>query len=102
MSLEISILFGVLFVCLIGMAWGYVYYLNQERVKKELLAEIEEWLDEYKRRTTGNNRFLLDVYMLQEAFPEYSRKTVRLAWKEMVQMGWVQEDFIDKAWIVKP
>jgi len=83
-----------------------LYYVIQhfriQSQKKAMLDEVRLWLDQYRHKTTGNNRFLIDDEYLFRAFPEYPPKIIKAVWREMVQMGWVQEDFIDKQWVVKP
>lgn len=78
-----------------------VEYLYKRWCLRTLMVEIEAWLSGYRVRLTDQNRFIINLTLLCESFPEYSRDLLTDAWIEMIKRGYVQEDPLDKQWIVR-
>lgn len=96
------IVLGILCPVVLIVVIFIVKYIMWKRAIDQMRLDVEDWIAEYKRKMTGNNRFVIDLNILQEAFPEYSQAIVRQVWREMVASNVVQEDPMDKALIIRP
>ena len=82
--------------------YAIVVYLLQDwmayrRAKKEIFA----FVDSYKRKCTGNNRFVVTVSTLQDSFREYDTKVIEKVWQELVDNRKIVTDPQDQEWCVR-
>ena len=98
-----NIFFSVLLVALIaGMVMYGIKLWGQYQFKK-LMRDIDRWLEGYRSRLTGFNRFTISRQLVEEIFEDrYCYNTLSKAWPEMMSRKWVILDKIDNEWIVKP
>ena len=92
---------GVSFIAVIGIWIWYVYigrYITDYRkAKKEIIAYVQS----YKRRCNGNNRFVVTVESLQDCFREYDVRTIEKVWLELIRLRLIEEDIQDNEWCVR-
>jgi len=87
----------------IGLVAGYVYvyvlrdWLDYRKARKEIFA----FVNSYKRRCTGNNRFIVTVESLQDSFREYSSNVIAKVWIELVNERIIETDPQDNVWCVR-
>ena len=80
---------------------GIVEEKEDELSLESFMDEVHIWLDHHRAKINTNNRFCISVKVLEEVFPEYSSEIIRKGWKEMVQLGYVIQDPVDREWIIK-
>ncbi len=85
-----------------SVVW-YVYvavvkeWLDYRQARKDIFAFVKS----YKRRCTGNNRFIVTVEVLQDTFREYNTDTITRVWLDLVTEHVVQTDPQDNEWCVR-
>ena len=80
---------------------AYVYVIKDWLEYKSAKLEIEAFVLRYKRRCTGNNRFVVTVETLQDSFREYDTKIIERVWQELVKNHVVVSDPNDHTWCVR-
>jgi hypothetical protein len=73
---------------------GWVDYRRARR-------DIFEYVKGYKRRCTGNNRFVVTVPILQNAFREYNTDVITKVWIELVKERVIEQDSQDNEWCIR-
>lgn len=68
---------------------------------ESFMDEVHAWLDHHRAKINVNNRFCISVRILEDVFPEYPSEIIRKGWKEMIQLGYVTQDPVDREWIIK-
>jgi hypothetical protein len=84
---------GVLAV--IWWVWFRVSDLQQAR------TEIFAYVEGYKKRCTGNNRFIVTVETLQDAFREYDTPTINKIWLELIKERVIEQDPLTHDWCIR-
>ena len=74
---------------------------KEEILLEEFLNEVRIWIDEHRKRKNSNNRFCLDVHVLQDAFPEFPTRIIRKGWQLMKEQDLIIQDKLDNEWIIK-
>lgn len=74
--------------------WPAVMY---RRAKKE----VTPWVESYKARCRGNNRFVVTVADLQDSFREYDTDTLKKVWNHLVEEKIIQQDPMDNEWCIR-
>jgi len=69
--------------------------LKRRSAFQSMENDVKMWIEEYKSKLTGSNRFLLNEDVLLKAFPEYDQKTVRKVWTQLVVNRIVDRDPLD-------
>ena len=92
--------------CIIGaiigvvIGWNYSYVVDwfaYRRARKDIFAFVES----YKRKCTGNNRFIVTVESLQDSFREYNTNVITKVWLDLVHNHTIQTDPQDGEWVVR-
>lgn len=87
-------------ILVVGVMW-YAYFgqyvTDYQKAKKEIIAFVKS----YKKRCTGNNRFIVTVESLQDSFREYDVGTIEKVWLELIRLRLIEEDPYDKEWVVR-
>ena len=90
----------VIIVVIIGIVW-YAYFgqyvTDYNKAKKEIIPFVES----YKKRCTGNNRFVVTKESLQDSFREYDIRTIEKVWLELIRLRLIQVDSQDQEWCIK-
>jgi hypothetical protein len=82
------------------MLWYWWYYSRIGR-HREARKEIFAYVKAYKRRCTGNNRFVVTVPVLQDAFREYETETINKVWLELIRERIIEPDPQDGEWVIR-
>ena len=79
-------------------------WLNWETTTDDdAYMQVVFWIDSYRVRLTGNNRFLISPEIIHEAFPESSIDQVLMIWYRLAkERRYVDTDLFDGAWVIKP
>jgi hypothetical protein len=102
-----TILVGVgkfmLLVFGIAIVLGIIWYIGFKDwyVRKEAKKDIFAYVESYRKRCTGNNRFLVNVEILQDAFREYDTPTINLIWLQLINEHVIEKDPNDDEWCVR-
>jgi hypothetical protein len=87
-------------VFIVGIIW-YVYvgqyWSDYWNAKREIIAFVQS----YKKRCTGNNRFIVTVESLQDSFREYDIRTIEKVWLELIRLRLIEPDPQDQEWCVR-
>jgi len=67
----------------------------------QLERDVELFIEEYRSKLNGSNRFLLDEMLLRQAFPEYSQYIIHKVWAKLVMTKAIERDMMDGAWCIK-
>lgn len=78
-----------------------VYLLQDWMMYRKAKGEIFAFVESYKKRCTGNNRFVVTVETLQDSFREYDTKVIEKVWKELVDDRRIVIDPQDQEWCVR-
>lgn len=81
-----------------GVAW-WIWFKNSDL--KQARTEIFAYVESYKRKCTGNNRFVVTVPTLQDAFREYDTKTINKVWLELIKERVIVQDPEDHEWCIR-
>jgi len=86
-------------VVLIGALIWYLWFrvTDYKRARTEIFA----YVDAYKRKCSGANRFIVTVEALQDAFREYDTPTINKVWLELVKERVIERDSDDNEWCLK-
>ena len=63
--------------------------------------QVKSWIDEYRSRLTGSNRFVISEELLAKAFPEYDREVIAEVWSRMIEKRIVDRDPMDQEMCIK-
>jgi hypothetical protein len=79
----------------------YIYrikdWLAYRRAKRDIFAFVES----YKRKCTGNNRYVVTVESLQDSFREYNTPVIRRVWLDLIATHMIEPDPQDQVWCVR-
>lgn len=91
-------LWGWAVVLAMFVVWYVVFRVSDyKRARTEIFAYVES----YKRKCTGNNRFVVTVPSLQDAFREYDTPTINKVWLELVKERVIEQDPQDHEWCIR-
>lgn len=99
MEIALYILSVVIVVVLIG--YGYIYIMRDILDYKDAKKDIFAFVESYKKRCTGNNRFLVTVESLQDSFREYDTKTINKVWLDLIKERVIEQDPQDDEWCIR-
>lgn len=85
----VLVVFGVWYI------WFRVSDLQQAR------TEIFAYVESYKRKCTGNNRFIVTVETLQDAFREYDTPMINKIWLELIKERVIEQDPLTHDWCIR-
>jgi hypothetical protein len=93
------VIIGVLGVGMLGYVYIYIIidWLDYRRAKRDIFA----FVDSYKRKCTGNNRFVVTVESLQDSFREYNTGVITHVWLDLIQEHKIETDVQDHVWCVR-
>jgi N-glycosylase/DNA lyase len=88
-----------LLIAAIGVIWwvGFKDWFIRREAKKDIFTYVES----YRKRCTGNNRFLVNVETLQNSFREYDTKTINEVWLQLINERVIEQDPNDNEWCVR-
>lgn len=72
-------------------------WLAYRKAKKEIFAFVES----YKTKCRGNNRFVVTVATLQDSFREYDTKVIEKVWHNLIDARLVSLDPQDNEWCIR-
>lgn len=94
------IVIGII-ICIIVFVILYMYifryWFDYRKAKKEIIPYVQS----YKRRCTGVNKFEVTVQSLQDSFREYDVKTIEKVWLDLVNAKVIERDPMDNEWCVR-
>ncbi len=78
-------------------------WLNWEMTTDDdAYTQVVVWIESYRARLTGHNRFLISPEIIHESFPELSVDQVLTVWYRLAkERRYVDTDPFDGAWVVK-
>lgn len=78
-------------------------WLNWETtIDDDAYTQVVVWIESYRVRLNGNNRFLISPEIIRDAFPEFSVDQVLTIWYRLAkERRYVDTDPFDNAWVVK-
>jgi len=79
----------------------YIYVIKEWLEYRQAKKEIFAFVKSYKRRCTGNNRFLVTVESLQDSFRIYNTSVITKVWLELVNERVIEQDNQDQEWCVR-
>lgn len=79
----------------------YMYFIKDWVDYRRAKIEIVSYIKMYKRRCTGNNRFIVTIETLQNAFREYDTLVIEKVWLELVHEKLIEQDIQDNTWCVR-
>lgn len=91
----------LLVVLSLVVVFVYVFVIKDVSEYKKAKAEIFPFIKSYKKRCTGNNRFIVTVETLQDSFREYETKTIHKVWLELIRERLIEVDPQDNEWCVR-
>jgi hypothetical protein len=94
--LGIAILIG-----LVSLAFVYVFVIKDEHEYKKAKADIFPFVESYKKKCTGMNRFVVTVPELQNVFREYETKIIKRVWLDLIKERVIEQDPLDDEWCVR-
>ena len=86
-------------VVLVLFALWYLWFRGSDYKKARI--EIFAYVEGYKRRCTGNNRFIVEVETLQDAFREYDTPTINKVWLELIKERVIEQDPLTNDWCIR-
>jgi hypothetical protein len=86
---------GVLFALIWFMYLGD--YLRYRYAKNIIISYVQC----YKRRCTGNNRFVVTVSELQNIFREFETHIIEKVWQDLINKHLIHQDAMDGEWCIK-
>lgn len=92
----IAVLSIVLIVVVFGVGlWKIGCFIYDEVVYRKARKEIVDYVRSYRRRCTGNNRFVVNESVLQDVFREYDSNTIFRVMVYMIDNHILDEDPMD-------
>lgn len=79
----------------------YVIYIHDWIEYRKARRDIVPWVESYKRRCTGNNRFVVTPAELQNCFTEYDYQTIKKVWQYLISHNVIRRDEMDGEWVIK-
>lgn len=79
----------------------YVFIVRDWYSYRQARKEIFEFVKSYKRRCTGNNRFVVTVETLQNSFRKYNTNVILNVWLELVNERVIEIDSQDGEWCIR-
>lgn len=99
MSITIWVSMGVFVIA--ASVYIYIYVIKEWLEYRQAKKEIFAFVKSYKRRCTGNNRFLVTVESLQDSFRIYNTSVITKVWLELVNERVIEQDNQDQEWCVR-
>lgn len=93
------IMVGFIVFILAGIVW--VVWIDKWLTYRRAKSEVIPWVQSYKVRCRGNNRFVVTVTELQNAFREYDTETLKKVWNALVEEKIIQQDPMDNEWCIR-
>lgn len=79
----------------------YIYVVKDWFEYRQAKKEIFEFVKSYKRRCTGNNRFVVTIESLQNSFRKYDTTVITNVWLDLVNERVIEQDKQDQEWCVR-
>ena len=83
---------------LLSDIWDFITYPIRLR---KAWGDIDEIICDYESRVGDENRFLVSIKYLQEAFPDFKRDVIRTCWKRLREEGRIFQDQMDGQWVIR-
>lgn len=91
-------LWGMAVTTVIGVVW-FIWFRVSDYSKAR--TEIFAYVNAYKRRCTGNNKFEVTVEILQNVFREYDTPTINKVWLELIKERVIEQDPLTHDWCIR-
>jgi hypothetical protein len=94
---------AVLGTMAVALVWWvvYIYWWQDKAAYKQARQDIFSFVESYKLKCRGNNRFVVTVATLQDSFREYDTKIIERVWQELVDERKIMPDPQDNEWCVR-
>lgn len=79
----------------------YVYFIKGESEYNKAKKEIIPFIESYRKRVSGNNRFVVTQESLQDSFREYDIETIKKVWMDLIEMKLIEKDVMDGEWCIR-
>lgn len=99
--MDIILFVGFILIVLVSGIYIYVYLLKDWWMYRQANKEIFAFVKAYKRRCTGNNRFIVTIESLQDSFREYDTTVITNVWLDLVKERVIEQDPQDQEWCVR-
>lgn len=96
----VTLLWAVIVLFFVGSV-VYIYKKWQFNKYEIARSNVFEYVKSYKRRCTGNNRFVVTVVELQDAFREYETPLLEKIHLELINNRIIEKDPMDGEWVVR-
>ena len=78
-----------------------VYLLQDWFAYRKAKGEIFVFVESYKKKCTGNIRFVVTVGTLQDSFREYDTKIIEKVWQKLADERKIVIDSQDNEWCIR-
>lgn len=92
---------GVGLVLLVVVVIWYAYFGQYITDYRKAKRDIVPFVESYKRRCTGDNRFVVRVEDLQDSFREYNVEIIKKVWLDLIEMKLIEKDPVDGEWCIR-
>jgi hypothetical protein len=91
----------LLLIVLVAGVFVYVFVLKDIFEYRKAKAEIFPYVESYKKKCVGVNRFVVTVPELQNIFREYETKIINRVWLDLIREHVIEKDPMDDEWCVR-
>ena len=88
-------------VAVVSTVYLYVFVIKDLIEYRKARTEIFAFVGSYKKRCTGNNRFVVTTESLQDSFREYEISIIKKVWEELIRERLIEQDTNDQEWVVR-
>lgn len=99
--LKLSVIVSMLLLAIVLGYFVYIIAIHDIIEYRKALRDIIPWVESYKSRCTGNNRFVVTPTTLQDAFREYDYEVVRKVWLKLANKKIIEKDPMDNEWVIR-
>lgn len=90
------LIIGIIILTVV-LSYQFIKHLRYRSAERE----ITEWVRGYKRRCTGNNRFIVTRETLQDSFREYDSNVIDHVFNKLIANNMIQQDPMDQEWCIR-
>ena len=86
---------------IVVLTYVYAYMIKDWLEYREARKEIFAFVKSYKKRCTGNNRFVVTVESLQDSFRKYDSTIILNVWMDLANERVIEQDSQDHEWCIR-
>jgi len=83
------------------VVYVYIYMIKDWLDYRRAKRDIFDFVKSYKRRCTGNNRFVVTIESLQDSFRKYNTTVITNVWLDLVNERVIEQDSQDQEWCIR-